>query len=141
MPPPLDQVSPGAVIGACTVVRVLGRGGMGIVYEAHEDPPGRLVALKVPGHDQVQQPSLRARFEREARAAAAVSHPNVVTIHAVAEVDGWPYLVLELVPGGSLRELLRARGGRLPGGRPARSCARSRSGWARSMPAAWSTAT
>ncbi len=81
-------------------VRVLGRGGMGMVLEAFDCGLDRLVAVKLP---LSRSRSRRRRFLREARSAARLRHPNICSIHEVGEVDGWPYLVMDLVRGRTLR--------------------------------------
>src|SRR5262249_42413811 len=84
------------------VTEVLGQGATGVVLKAFDPVLKRWVALKVLAPDLARDPVARQRFAREARAAAAVRHPHVVTIHAVAEANGLPFLVLEYVAGGSL---------------------------------------
>jgi serine/threonine-protein kinase len=79
---------------------------MGEVYLAEDTALGRQVAVKFLAPKFAENPDARARFDREARAMAAVSHPNVVTIHQVGETDGRPYLMMEFVEGESLREVL-----------------------------------
>lgn len=86
----------------------IGAGGMGIVRRAHDRVLGRDVAIKLLADNLAADPVARERFLREARAAAALSHPNVVTVHDVAEEDGRPYLVMELLAAGSLADRLRA---------------------------------
>jgi serine/threonine-protein kinase len=92
------------------VLEVIGRGGMGVVLKALDPPRGRLVAIKVLAPEWATSPAARKRFAREAEATAAVRHEHVVAIHAVAEVDGLPYLVMEYVPGTSLQGLLDRSG-------------------------------
>ena len=82
-------------LGDCRVRAEIGRGGMGIVYEAFQESLGRKVAVKTLSPALAADPLARKRFLREAKAAAAVVHPHVVTIHAVAEEHGTPYLVME----------------------------------------------
>jgi len=79
---------------------------MGEVYLAEDTALGRQVAVKFLAPKFAENPDARARFDREARAMAAVSHPNVVTIHQVGETEGRPYLMMEYVEGESLREVL-----------------------------------
>jgi len=103
------------------IVGRLGEGGMGAVYRARRVHIGDEVAVKVLHTKYVGDPLLVERFRREARAAAQLQHPNVVTIHDYGEAggaEGFAYIVMELVRGVSLRELLR-REGRLAVGRAA----------------------
>jgi serine/threonine protein kinase len=85
----------------------IGEGGMGIVYKAEDVELQREIALKVLRPEFVEDPERRARFLREARAAAKVSHPNIATIHEVGEAEGETFIAMELVEGDSVRELLR----------------------------------
>jgi serine/threonine protein kinase len=94
------------------IIEVIGRGGMGIVFKALDPALHRIVAVKVMTPQLASIPSAQQRFLREARAAAAVCHEHVVTIHAVAEVRGLPYLVMQFVAGMSLQDRLE-RGGPL----------------------------
>jgi serine/threonine-protein kinase len=80
----------------------LGRGGMGEVREATDLRLGRVVAIKVLRADLAEQDKLRERFEREARAAARINHPNVVAIYDIGEEDGVPFIVMERLPGNTL---------------------------------------
>jgi WD40 repeat protein/tetratricopeptide (TPR) repeat protein len=84
------------------LVEVLGRGGMAVVYKARQRKLDRWVALKVMRGSKYVEPEQRARFQAEAWAVAQLQHPNIVQIYEVGERDGLPYLVLELVEGGSL---------------------------------------
>jgi serine/threonine protein kinase len=91
-----------------TIVRILGRGGMGVVYLAKDERLGRPVALKVLDVYDMPDPERRARFLREARAAAAIRHPNVATIYEVDEdSEGIPYLAMEYCEGLTLAQLVR----------------------------------
>ena len=105
-----DDIGPGASVGRYRIVRRLGAGAMGVVYAAEHRDLRRSVALKVvradpDGDDDEHQ--LRARLLREARAASAVRHPHVVTVHDVLELgDGSPVMVMDLLDGESLRERL-----------------------------------
>lgn len=96
--------------GPYEVRRVLGRGGTGVVLEAFDRTLSRPVAIKALAPHLASGATARRRFAREARAAAAVRHEHIIHVHAVAEAEGLPYLVMELVPGGSLQDLLDARG-------------------------------
>ena len=77
----------------------IGRGGMGEVRAALDETLGRRVAVKLLRADLAEEPTARARFEAEARAAARLSHPNIVTVYDTGEDDGQPFLVMELLPG------------------------------------------
>jgi serine/threonine-protein kinase len=97
-------------LGAYTISRVLGRGGMGIVLLGHDPALDRPVAIKVLAPALAADASARRRFAREARAAAAVVHEHVVAIHAVDEFAGLPYLVMQYVAGKSLQERIDCDG-------------------------------
>lgn len=88
------------------VLEVVGRGGMGIVLKAHDSKLQRTVAIKVLAPYLAGSDRSRQRFLREARAAAAIRHENVVDIHAVDEFNGLPYLVMEYISGPTLQQLL-----------------------------------
>src|SRR5579872_4243288 len=100
-----ERFTAGTQLGAYRIVDLLGRGGMGAVYEA-EAPDGRRVALKVLPRE-LADPRLLQRFKREGRAAAALVHPNVVALLETGEADGFPFLVFELVRGGTLQDRLK----------------------------------
>lgn len=102
----------GRTISQYRVLERLGAGGMGEVYLAQDLRLGRKVALKVLPERQMGRSTLLERFHREARAAAALQHPNIVTIYAVEEAEGIPFLAMELVEGSTLDELIP------PGGMP-----------------------
>jgi hypothetical protein len=99
-----------AVAGKYSIDRELGRGGMGIVYLAHELHLDRLVAIKVLPPERASDPALRERFLREARLAAKLSHPNIIPIHSVAESGDFVYFVMTFVDGVTLTERVRSRG-------------------------------
>jgi eukaryotic-like serine/threonine-protein kinase len=99
-------VQPGTRLGHYEIVSALGAGGMGVVYRAIDERLNRTVAIKVISADMVADPSRKQRFIREARAASALSHPNIVTIHDVDEVEGLDYLVMELVSGQTLDRVI-----------------------------------
>jgi eukaryotic-like serine/threonine-protein kinase len=98
----------GQTISHYRVLRLVGGGGMGQVYEAEDLHLGRHVALKflVPG--QLGSRAARRRFEREARAASALNHPHICTIHDIDDYQGQPFQVMELLEGQTLREALAA---------------------------------
>jgi serine/threonine-protein kinase len=97
------MLKPGDTLDRYTIDAILGQGGMGTVYRAHDTRLDRRVAIKVIT-EGTDADSADARLLREARAAAALDHPNVLSIHDVGELDGAPYIVMELVSGRTLRE-------------------------------------
>jgi protein kinase-like protein len=97
---------PGAMVGPYKIIREIGRGGMGVVYEAEDTRLRRPVALKALPSEYTTDPVRRERLTREARAAAALTHPSIATIFALDELEGALYLVSELVRGETLREEL-----------------------------------
>jgi hypothetical protein len=98
----------GTQLGRYEIQRRLGRGGMGTVYVAHDPVLGRMVAIKVFAGD-LDMPDARERFAREARAAAALNHPNIVTVYDFGEYDAQPYIVMEYVPGETMGTLIRRK--------------------------------
>ena len=102
-------LSPGARLAQYEVGDPLGSGGMGEVYKAHDLRLDRDVAIKVMAAHVAADPVMRRRFEIEARAVAALSHPSIRSIHELAVVDGVPFAVMELLEGETLRQRL-ARG-------------------------------
>jgi len=113
-----DKVDPliGQTLGEFEIVEFLGRGGMGAVYKARQASLDRLVAIKVLPRAFSRDTSFVERFGREARAAAAVSHPNIIEIHAVGYERGYQYIAMEFIDGESLGDILK-REGRLPADR------------------------
>ncbi|MEP6835757.1 MAG: protein kinase [Gemmatimonas sp.] len=102
------DLAPDSMFGPYRIKRILGRGGMGVVYEAaHED--GRVVALKLLTVD-LDKMDARERFLREGLAAAGINHPNAVYIYGTEEIDGTPAITMEIVPGGTLDEKIKERG-------------------------------
>ena len=97
-------------IGHYRVVAELGRGGMGIVYKAHEESLNRFVAIKVLGEHLTEDPGHVERFLREARSAAALNHPNIVQIYTVSEDQGRHFFAMEYVSGRSLQQILKSSG-------------------------------
>jgi len=103
----------GRTFGSYRLIRELGRGGFGRVWEAESLETVRRLALKVITETQAASPEVLQRFEREGRLAASLNHPNCVYVFGAEEVDGYPVITMELMPGGTLQDLLRQRG-RLP---------------------------
>jgi beta-lactam-binding protein with PASTA domain len=104
-------ISPDTIVdGRYRALRRLGSGGMAEVWMAEDEVLGRRVALKLLGGRFVDDPEFRERFRREAQAAAALTHPNIVGIFDRAEWNGIPYIAMELVDGSTLKDLVRERG-------------------------------
>ena len=99
-------LSPGNRLGPYEILAPLGAGGMGEVYRARDTRLGREVAVKVLRLEAMHSPERRRRFEIEARAASALNHPNILTIHDIGEEGGAPYIVSEVLEGQSLREVI-----------------------------------
>ncbi|HEV8630887.1 MAG TPA: protein kinase, partial [Thermoanaerobaculia bacterium] len=100
-------MQPGSRLGPYEIVALLGSGGMGEVWRARDSRLGREVAVKVLPAHIADDPKAVARFEREARAVAALSHPNILALHDFGREDGIAYTVSELLEGETLRERLR----------------------------------
>ncbi len=96
----------GSRLGPYEIVAPLGAGGMSEVYRARDGRLGREVALKVLPTEVAQDSERRTRFEQEARAASALAHPNIVTVHDVGESEGSVWIAMELVEGRTVRDLL-----------------------------------
>ena len=93
-------------LGDFRIVRELGRGGMGVVFEAVQESLGRRVALKVLASHAQLDPDRRERFVREAKVAARLHHTNIVPVFGVGEQDGLPYYVMQLIPGSGLNAIV-----------------------------------
>jgi serine/threonine-protein kinase len=100
----------GRTIGHYEVLDELGAGGMGVVYRARDTRLGREVAVKLLPEEMARDKRSLERFEREARAASALNHPNIVTLHSIEEADGVHFLTMELVEGQSLDQLIPQSG-------------------------------
>jgi TolB-like protein/Tfp pilus assembly protein PilF/predicted Ser/Thr protein kinase len=96
----------GQTISHYRVLRILGEGGMGVVYEAEDVRLGRHVALKFVVHKKLDRRETVERFEREARAASVLNHPNICTVHDVGEEGGYHFIAMELLEGESLDALM-----------------------------------
>ncbi len=107
---PTDDPESLGRIGGYEVTGVIGAGGMGVVLKAHDRSLDRIVAIKVMSPHLASSGSARKRFAREAKAAAAVLHPNVIAIHSVASEDANPYLVMPFVRGASLQKRIDSQG-------------------------------
>ena len=103
------SLNPGSHCGPYEIVGLLGTGGMGEVYRARDAKLGRQVAIKVLGVEALADPGALRRFQDEARAASALNHPGIVTIHDLGELDGQFFIVMELVEGTTLRAAARTR--------------------------------
>jgi YVTN family beta-propeller protein len=104
----------GTVLAGYRIERVLGRGGMSIVYLAHDLRLKRHVALKLLASELAQDERFRARFLRESELAASLDHPNVVPVYEAGEADGLLYIAMRYVVGTDLKALLRAEGALTP---------------------------
>src|SRR5438876_1245325 len=111
--PPADRLFldfQAAIAGRYSLERELGRGGMGVVYLAREVRLDRPVAIKLLPPSKTSAPGLRERFQREARTAAKLSHPNIIPIHAVEEMGEFVFFAMAYIEGETLTERVRQRG-------------------------------
>src|SRR5687768_9162955 len=99
-------IASGARFERYEILSLIGRGGMGEVYVALDTRLGRKIALKLLPAQYTQDADRVRRFEQEARAASALNHPNILTIHEVGSVEGTLFIATELVEGHTLREVL-----------------------------------
>src|SRR5262245_41032586 len=103
----------GKTIAHYQILEKLGEGGMGVVYKARDTHLDRLVALKVLPPDKVADPERKRRFMQEAKAASALKHPNIITIHDIASENGIDFIVMEYVQGKTLDAMVPRKGLRL----------------------------
>ncbi len=101
-----STLSPGTRFGSYEILQRLGAGGMGEVYRAKDTRLNREVAIKTLSTDRLSQPEALTRFEKEARSACALNHPNIVTIYELGQMNGTHYIAMELVDGETVRQLL-----------------------------------
>src|SRR5262245_7201347 len=100
-------LGPGARLGPYEIVAAIGAGAMGEVYRARDTRLQRDVAIKVLSAALTSDPGRLARFEQEARATAALNHPNILAVHDIGTAERSPYIVSELLEGETLRETIR----------------------------------
>jgi eukaryotic-like serine/threonine-protein kinase len=103
----------GQQLGSYQVLSLLGEGGMGVVYKGRDIRLNRSVAIKVLPRDKVSDPERKRRFIQEARAASALNHPNIITVHDIGSESGSDFIVMEYVAGKTLDQRIQRKGMRL----------------------------
>src|SRR5262245_54439466 len=110
LPSKLQDFAVGSIVsGRFKIIRLLGRGGMGEVFEAEDLKLRRQVALKFLPEDLSRDPQMRERFEREARAASALDHPNICTIYEIGEHEQRPFMAMQYLEGQTLQESIQGK--------------------------------
>jgi serine/threonine protein kinase len=103
----------GRTLGHYRIVEKLGEGGMGVVYKAQDLHLDRLVAVKILSPDKLTDPGRQQRFTQEAKAASALNHPNIVTVHDIDHANGVDFIAMEYVTGKTLDQVIPRKGMRL----------------------------
>ena len=103
----------GKTLGHYQITEKLGEGGMGVVYKARDTHLDRFAAIKVLPPEKVSDPERKRRFIQEAKAASALNHPNIITIHDIDQADGVDFIAMEYVTGKTLDELIPRKGMKL----------------------------